>query len=110
MLPRECVNGARMAPSRITPTLRGMLVAPDDAEHPAPRTNLLTMTVGMRVDFKDRSKVAVRVLNLHVGEYLNVAEGDLTGAVRLPGEYAPRKIAFFHPDHPGGDELVELDP
>ncbi len=110
MLPREKLNGARMAPGRITPTLRGMLVASDDADHPAPRANLLTMTVSLRVDFKDRSNVAVRVHTMHIGEYLNVAEGDLTGAVRLPGEYAPRKIAFFHPDHPGGDEFIELDP
>jgi hypothetical protein len=110
VLPREKINGARIAPGRITPTLRGMLVALDDAEHPAPLGNLLTMKLSMRVDFKDRSSVAVRVLDMHMGEDLGRVEGDLTGPFRLRGELKPRKFVFFHPDHPGGDEYVALEP
>lgn len=110
MLPREKINGARIAPSRITPTLRGMLVALDDTEHRAPLGNLLTMKLSMRVDFKDRSSIAVRVLDVHMGEDLGRLEGDLTGAFRLRGELRPRKVVFFHPDHPGGAEFLELDP
>jgi hypothetical protein len=110
VLPREKINGARIAPSRITPTLRGMLVAIDDAEHRAPLSNLLTMKLSMRVDFKDRSSIAVRVVDVHMGEDLGRLEGDLTGAFRFRGELEPRKVVFFHNDHPGGDEFVALDP
>ncbi len=107
---REHINGARLAPRAISNEAWGMVVLPEDVTHPAPLTNLVSMTLAVKEDFKVASEVAIRLLDMHFGKDLGPLVGDFTGEVRVPGDPEPCKYAFFTPLHPGSDELILLDP
>lgn len=109
-LPREKINGARIAPRRISDRLRGMVVDPGDVEHPAPLTNLLTVEFTARRDFKDPGRIAIRITEVTIGEDFGDITGDLTSQFRRAGELTERKVVFFLPHHAGGSEYVPLDP
>lgn len=109
-LPREHVNGARLAPRWVNDRFKAMVVDPGDAEHPAPLTNLLTVDYTAKTDFKERGKIAIRINDLAIGEDLSDLEGDLTQQIQRAGELSPRKFVFFLPQHAGGSEFIPLDP
>lgn len=109
-LPREQVNGAKLHLAKIGERARGMVVAVDDREHPAPLTNLIHLKVGFRSDFKSRSEVAVRILGMGIGPDLGTLEDDVAGPFRIDNEIEPRKVVFFQPHHAGGSTIVLLEP
>ncbi len=100
-LPRELVNGARLVLKRLNDRATMMAVALDDREHPAPRTNLVSMTLTICEDFKRESDLVAIVHTIYPGPHLGVLRGDIT---------AVKGFVLFDFHHPGGDSFVELEP
>jgi hypothetical protein len=95
---RSQINGARLHLGKIGGG-QGMVVALNDLEHPAPRTNLMRLEVDFKVDFKNTSELAVRIMDVGFGQDLHPSTGEET-----------RQAVFFSQDHAGGEILLPLDP
>ena len=110
VLDRSRINGAKLHIAKIGQG-HGIMVAPSDIDHPAPRTNLMHLEVSYKVDFKNKSDIAIRILDLTFGEIVDEVVGDLTRPIQRDGLLSkPRQIVFFSPEHPGGTETILIDP
>ncbi|MCK9360898.1 hypothetical protein M0Q28_01580 [Patescibacteria group bacterium] len=107
---REKVNGAKLHLAKIGEKAQGMMVAVSDVAHPAPRTNLFHLDLAYKVDFNNRSEIAIRILGMGIGQDLGLLEGDVIRPFHVNGEIEPRQLVFFRPDHVGGDTILPLDP
>lgn len=91
---RDCVNGARLHLAKLGDQDRGMFVAADDVDHPAPLTNLISLKIGCKPDFKNADELAVRILDVRIGPDLD----SIATPVR------------FHPHHVGGSDIIPMEP
>ncbi len=103
-VPQTMVNGARLELKRTNGRSCALFVAASDTDHPAPRTNLVAMTLTIRKNFKPDTDLVAIVHTMYPGPNVGSfpeEEGDITES---------KGFVLFDFHHPGGDSFVELEP